>query len=87
MAATQLMNDNDRQSAADKKIEAYSKAEQSANAGQNPSEDSTGIQVQEISLPKGGGAISGMGESFRADEFTGTANLSIPLTTSPLSRF
>ena len=81
------MNDNDRQSAADKKIEAYSKAEQSANAGQNPSEDSTGIQVQEISLPKGGGAISGMGESFRADEFTGTANLSIPLTTSPCRDF
>jgi RHS repeat-associated protein len=36
-----------------------------------------------ISLPKGGGAIKGIGETFKADLFTGTANFSVPIATSP----
>lgn len=32
-----------------------------------------------IALPKGGGAIQGLGESFTPDLFTGTGNLSVPL--------
>ncbi|HEX8504998.1 MAG TPA: SpvB/TcaC N-terminal domain-containing protein, partial [Hymenobacter sp.] len=32
-----------------------------------------------ISLPKGGGAVSGMGEKFSPDLFTGTGNFSVPL--------
>jgi len=35
------------------------------------------------SLPKGGGAIQGIGEKFSANPVTGTASLQIPLTTSP----
>ncbi|WP_269076497.1 SpvB/TcaC N-terminal domain-containing protein, partial [Tolypothrix sp. NIES-4075] len=36
-----------------------------------------------ISLPKGGGAIKGMGEKFAANPVTGTASLSVPIFTSP----
>jgi RHS repeat-associated protein len=32
-----------------------------------------------ISLPKGGGAVTGMGEKFSPDLFTGTGNFSVPL--------
>ena len=33
-----------------------------------------------ISLPSGGGAIGGLGETFSADLFTGTGNFSVPIT-------
>src|ERR671916_87974 len=36
-----------------------------------------------ISLPKGGGAIRGMGEKFSTNPVTGTGSLSVPLFTSP----
>ncbi|MET9385993.1 SpvB/TcaC N-terminal domain-containing protein [Streptomyces sp. NPDC002928] len=36
-----------------------------------------------ISLPKGGGAIRGIGEKFTANPATGTGGLSIPLAVSP----
>jgi hypothetical protein len=36
-----------------------------------------------ISLPKGGGAIHGIGEKFAANPVTGTGSLSVPIATSP----
>ncbi len=36
-----------------------------------------------ISLPKGGGAVKGIGETFQPNLFTGTGNFSIPIATSP----
>src|SRR6185503_17513807 len=36
-----------------------------------------------ISLPKGGGAIRGIGEKFAANPVTGTGSMSVPLFTSP----
>ena len=48
------------------------------------SEKITGTQV---ALPKGGGAIKGIGEIFQANEFTGTAALSIPISTTPCRGF
>jgi hypothetical protein len=36
-----------------------------------------------ISLPKGGGAIRGMGEKFAANPMTGTGSMSVPLAVSP----
>src|SRR5438874_970464 len=36
-----------------------------------------------IALPKGGGALQGIGEKFSADLHTGTANFSIPLMLPP----
>ncbi|NEQ64449.1 MAG: hypothetical protein F6K21_02905 [Symploca sp. SIO2D2] len=47
----------------------------------------TKITTTEVSLPKGGGAIQGIGETFQANEFTGTAALSIPIPTSPCRGF
>jgi hypothetical protein len=37
----------------------------------------------ELAVPKGGGAIRGMGEKFSADMFTGSAGMSVPIATSP----
>jgi RHS repeat-associated protein len=42
---------------------------------------STSHGSQLVSLPKGGGAMSGIGEKFSPDLFTGTGNLSIPIAT------
>jgi len=36
-----------------------------------------------ISLPKGGGAIRGIGEKFSASPVTGTGSMSVPIATSP----
>ena len=36
-----------------------------------------------IQLPKGGGAIHGMGEKFAANPVTGTGSMSVPIATSP----
>jgi hypothetical protein len=36
-----------------------------------------------ISVPQGGGAISGIGETFQPDLHTGTGNLTIPLQLPP----
>jgi len=37
------------------------------------------VSPQVISLPKGGGAISGIGETFSPDLFTGTGNVTVPI--------
>jgi len=42
----------------------------------------TAVGSNVISLPKGGGAVAGMGESFSPDLFTGTGN-SLRTTTKP----
>ena len=36
-----------------------------------------------LSLPKGGGAIRGIGEKFTANKLTGTGSLTVPIYTSP----
>jgi RHS repeat-associated protein len=36
-----------------------------------------------LSLPKGGGAVKGIGETFQPNPFTGTGNFSVPIYTSP----
>src|SRR5262249_1516900 len=38
---------------------------------------------QAIALPKGGGAIKGIGETFQPNLFSGTGNYSIPMAISP----
>src|SRR5436305_3629455 len=47
--------------------------EPSANATPLPS----------LSLPKGGGAIRGIGEKFAANPVTGTGSMTVPIATSP----
>ena len=41
----------------------------------------TGSSV--LNLPKGGGAVKGIGETFQVSPFTGTGNFSVPIYTSP----
>jgi RHS repeat-associated protein len=45
------------------------------------------VEASQLSLPKGGGAIKGLGETFQANEFSGTAGLSIPIFASPCRDF
>src|ERR1700751_2702883 len=39
----------------------------------------SGISSQVISLPKGGGALHGIGETFSPDLHTGTGNFTVPI--------
>jgi hypothetical protein len=41
------------------------------------------IEAPSLSLPKGGGAIRGIGEKFAANPVTGTGTLTVPIATSP----
>ena len=41
------------------------------------------VEAPSISLPKGGGAIRGIGEKFAANPVTGTGSMSVPIATSP----
>ena len=41
------------------------------------------LAVPAITLPKGGGAIRGIGEKFAANPVTGTGSLTVPIATSP----
>ena len=43
----------------------------------------SGVAQQAISLPKGGGAVKGIGETFQPNLFSGTGNHSIPIAISP----
>ena len=36
-----------------------------------------------ISLPKGGGALQGIGETFAPDHFAGTVNFTVPVALPP----
>jgi hypothetical protein len=45
--------------------------------------DSYFTSAPQVSLPKGGGAIKGMGEKFAANPVTGTGSMSVPIATSP----
>src|SRR5438045_1022112 len=51
--------------------------------GKEAASDKQGSQAPSISLPKGGGAIRGMGEKFSANPVTGTGSMSVPIATSP----
>ncbi|MGY2488550.1 SpvB/TcaC N-terminal domain-containing protein [Cupriavidus sp. CP313] len=46
-------------------------------------QETQGQAAPSISLPRGGGAIRGLGEKFGANPVTGTASMSVPIATSP----
>ncbi|WP_232442242.1 SpvB/TcaC N-terminal domain-containing protein [Burkholderia ubonensis] len=45
--------------------------------------NASGVSVPVLALPKGGGAIRGIGEKFAANPVTGTGSMSVPIATSP----
>jgi len=61
--------------------EGQTRAPSDAKQGQ-PSASSS-IKPPAIALPKGGGALRGIGETFRTDPSRGTASLSVPIAISP----
>src|SRR6185503_13580375 len=58
--------------------------QQKRDAGLKESEPTGNASpVPSISLPKGGGAIRGIGEKFAANPVTGTGSVTVPIATSP----
>src|SRR6266851_2712582 len=56
----------------------------SAAAGSVPEKPKTAADLlPAVNLPKGGGAIRGMGEKFSVNPVTGTGSLTIPIALSP----
>jgi RHS repeat-associated protein len=51
--------------------------------GAPASPDKFFVHAPSLSLPKGGGAIRGIGEKFTANPVTGTGALTVPIATSP----
>ncbi|BFU96282.1 MAG: RHS repeat-associated core domain-containing protein [Nitrospira sp.] len=58
-------------------------ATRTEDRGKEPRENSFQITPPAIALPKGGGAIRGIGEKFGVNPVTGTGSLTIPIFTSP----
>jgi RHS repeat-associated protein len=58
-------------------------SEPKAVNGKEATNEKTAWSVPSISLPKGGGAIRGIGEKFAANPVTGTGSMTIPIPTSP----
>src|SRR5580704_4673922 len=54
-----------------------------APTGAAPAPDKFFVQAPVLSLPKGGGAIHGIGEKYTANPVTGTGSLTVPIATSP----
>jgi RHS repeat-associated protein len=57
--------------------------ERAAAPAQPPADGAAFSTPPAIALPKGGGAIRGIGEKFTANPVTGTGSLSVPIFTSP----
>ena len=58
------------------------------NQAANSVQPESALPAPSISLPKGGGAIRGIGEKFAANPVTGTGSMSVPIYTTPgRSRF
>lgn len=55
----------------------------STAATDSPQPQTNGVSAPAIALPKGGGAIRGIGEKFAANPVTGTGSMSVPIATSP----
>ena len=53
-----------------------------SSASGSPSTGGPATDAPKISLPKGGGAIRGIGEKFSANPITGTGSLTVPIATS-----
>src|SRR5206468_8416030 len=57
--------------------------EQQPDSKSNAGPQSGAVVAPSISLPKGGGAIRGIGEKFAANPVTGTGSMSVLIATSP----
>jgi hypothetical protein len=53
------------------------------SAASKEGSEGSGVHPPAIALPKGGGAIRGIGEKFAANPVTGTGSMTVPIATSP----
>ena len=53
------------------------------SAGKAEGESNTAFRAPAVTLPKGGGAIHGIGEKFAANPVNGTSSMTVPLAVSP----
>jgi len=58
-------------------------ADQTTEGDSKGAAEKSGVLTPSISLPKGGGAIRGIGEKFTANPVTGTGSMTVPIDTSP----
>src|ERR1041385_9137171 len=54
-----------------------------AAPGQAPGRENSAFTAPQITLPKRGGAIRGIGEKFTTNAVTGTGSLTVPIAVSP----
>ena len=59
------------------------RGQNSSAASASQSQDEFRIAPPQLGLPKGGGAIRGIGEKFSANPVTGTGSLAVPIALSP----
>lgn len=57
--------------------------EDAKHSAEGKGETSSLVSAPALQLPKGGGAIKGLGEKFAANPVTGTGSMSVPIATSP----
>ncbi len=53
------------------------------NTGDKDQNDKSDARLPSITLPKGGGAIQGIGEKFTTNPLTGSGSLTVPLPATP----
>jgi len=58
-------------------------AQKVENGGDATGPRAGSVGIPSLSLPKGGGAVRGLGEKFAANPVTGTGSMTIPIFTSP----
>ena len=63
--------------------QATPQTDSSAISPQNETQQGSSAGIPVVQMPKGGGAIKGIGEKFQANPVTGTGNVSIPLPVTP----
>jgi RHS repeat-associated protein len=57
--------------------------QQESSSGGGQGQQQPFFQPPSVNLPKGGGAIQGIGEKFQANPVTGTGSMSVPIAMSP----
>ena len=56
---------------------------QEKESATSASSDEFSVSAPKVELPKGGGAIKGIGEKFAANPVTGTGSMSVPICDQP----
>ncbi len=63
--------------------EVSSSAQSQGGVAASTANHAGGFEAPSINLPKGGGAIRGIGEKFGTNPVTGTGSMTVPIATSP----